>query len=239
MNKPENIFTKERVHFNLARLKKSGSTFEVVLKDPEKAYLFRQGQQENIRDIINSEHIFTDAKKGEFASETELQKTFNTSNILEIAKKIILQGEINLTVEQRKKLNEAKKKKIINYIHQNGFNPKTGLPHPVQRIENAMEQAKININPEEEFEYILKKVIEKLKTVLPLSFEKIHLKVIIPKEHAAHTYNAVKKYNIFNESWNNDGSVSFEMSIVAGAKSDIYSILNKLTSGTVIIEEKR
>ncbi len=238
MNIQQNIFPKEKLHMNLARLKKHGETFEVVLKDVEKAFNLRQGKEEKIDEIIRSEHIFFDAKKGNLASEDDLEKVFETSNPLKVAETIIKEGEINLTSEQRDKINEAKKRKIIAYIHRNGFDPKTKLPHPVQRIENALEEAKISINPEENFDYILKRVIEKIKTVLPISFEKLHLKITIPQEHAAKTYSAVKrKYSLSSESWKNDGSVYFELDIVSGEKQDLFSLVNKLTNGTAQIEE--
>ena len=31
-------------------------------------------------------------------------------------------------------------------IHRNAVDPKTGLPHPPQRIESAMEEAKIHVD---------------------------------------------------------------------------------------------
>lgn len=238
MSMQQNIYTKEKISLNVARIKKEGINFEVVLSDPEKAYNLRHGKEENIRDIISSEHVFIDAKKGDLSSETELERIFKTTDVIEIAKKIILNGEINLTSEQRKKMNDAKRRKIIQYIHQNSFDPKTKLPHPVQRLENAIEELKISINPEENFDYILKKVVEKLKTVLSISFEKIRLDVRIPQEYAAHAYSVVKtKFSLSSESWGNDGSVSFEILVVGGQKSDLFSLLNKITSGTALIEE--
>ncbi len=240
MNQQQNIFPKERLHLNLARLKKQGETFEVVLEDVEKAYSLRQGKEEKIEEVISSEHIFFDAKKGNLASEEELEKIFGTSNPLEIAKTIIINGEINLTSEQRDKIFEAKKRKIISYIHRNGFDPKTKLPHPLQRIENAIEEAKVSINPEENFDYILEKTIGKIKTVLPISFEKLHIKATIPQKYAAKTYNAVKrKYSLIAESWKNNGSIYIELEIVSGEKENLFAIINKLTNGEAEIEESR
>ena len=60
----------------------------------------------------------------------------------------------------------------------------------------------------------------------------------IPQNHAANAYSAVKrKYKFSKESWGNDGSVDFELEVVAGQKEDLFSIINKLTNGTASIEE--
>ena len=71
-----------------------------------------------------------------------------------------------------------------------------------------------------------------------MSFDTIKLRIILPAKYAGSAYSAVRsKHTIQNETWRNDGSVQFELDIVAGAKSDLFSLLNKLTSGEVEIQE--
>ena len=41
---------------------------------------------------------------------------------------------------------EKKYKKIVNLIHVNAIDPKTGLPHPENRIISAMDEAKVKID---------------------------------------------------------------------------------------------
>jgi len=122
----------------------------------------------------------------------------------------------------------------------NAVDPKTRLPHPITRIELAMDQAKVHVDAFVPVSEQVKIISDKLKSVLPLSFERIHLKVKVPAQYAGPAYGAVKgKYNVFNERWGNDGSVSFEMDEVAGVKPDIFNILNKLTNGMVEISEEK
>ncbi len=42
---------------------------------------------------------------------------------------------------------EDKRKQIIQYINKNFVDPKTKLPHPIQRIENALEDVRVIIDP--------------------------------------------------------------------------------------------
>jgi ribosome maturation protein SDO1 len=237
---PQHVFIKERVSLNIVRLKKGGETFEVVLKDPDLALDFRKGKEADPADFLKAEHIYKDAKKGELASEDLVKKWLGTDDELEAAKKIVKEGEFHLTAEQKGKMSEEKKKKIINFIHMNSVDPKTRLPHPATRIELAMDQAKVHVDAFQSVPEQVKVISDKLKEFLPLSFERIHLKVRVPGQYAGQAYGTVKgKYNVFNESWNNDGSVDFEIDEVAGAKPDIFDILNKLTNGMVEISEEK
>ncbi len=231
-------YVKERLSLNLARLKKGGEKFEIILKDPEKAIELREGKQVDVRDILQSEEVFEDAKKAKFASDSSLRKVFNTEDKLKIAEQIIRKGEVNLTEEYRKKLYEQKKRRIIEYIHQNAINPKTNLPHPVKRIELAFEQAKIRIDPSDTVGWQVDKIIPKLQPILPLSLSRMHLKVRISAKYAGPAYGALKgKYNLIKERWGDDGSVEFEAIGSAGLKPSVINLINKLTNGEAEIKD--
>jgi len=238
MSQYQQTYDKEKVSFSLARLKKGGDNFEVVLEDVDKALDLRGGKDIKVSEAIKSEEIFRDAKKGMLAPEESMKKWLGTINPIEVAKIIIQKGEVHLTAEQRAKIFERKKKEILNYIHQNAADPKSGLPHPMTRIELAMKEAKINIDPSDRVDFQIQKIIPKLQAIIPMSFDKLTLKIVIPAKSAGSAYSAMKgKHKLLKEIWRNDGSIQFEMSIVAGAKSDVFSLLNKLTNGEVEITE--
>jgi len=232
------IVAKEKLQINLARLKKGGETFEVILRDPEKAFEFKRGKNIPINEIIEIDNIFKDAKKGLLQSEENIKKWFGTDNKLEAAKIILKKGDVHLTADVRRKIIEQKKAKIIDYIHMNAFDPKTRLPHPPQRIELAMDEAKVRIDPQLPIESQLKDIIKKLRTVLPLSFEKIKLRITIPARYSGSAYGKIKsKFELLNENWRADGSVEFELEIPAGIRAEAYNFINSLTNGEAIIEE--
>ena len=168
--KGKETFEHERVKFNLARLKKGGMNFEVAV-DPDLAISFRNGKDISIKDIIKSEKIFNDVKKGVLAPEHTMVQVFNTDNALKVAKILLQEGEIQLTEEYRKKLREDKRKKIIEIIHKGAIDPKTKLPHPPQRIENAMEEAKVHLDDFKSAEDQINAVVKALRPILPISFE--------------------------------------------------------------------
>ncbi len=229
---------REKISLNLARLKKGGDTFEVILDDVDGALEIRRGKDIPVKDVINGEFVFKNARKAEKATEKGMKQWLGTSDHFEAAKVIIKKGEINLTAEERQKMLEKKKKRILEFIHRNAADPKSGLPLPMQRIELAIKEAKVSIDPADTFEFQSKKIIEQLQPVLPMSFEQARFRVILPAKFAGSAYSAVKsKHTLHSETWRNDGSVQFEMHVPAGTKSDLYSLLNKLTNGEVQIEE--
>ena len=129
-------FDHERISVNLARLRKGGENFEIVI-DPDKAVAFKQGEEKDLAEVLMAEKIFFDAKKGELASETHMETVFGTRDPKEIAQRILDEGEIQLTSEHRDRIQEAKRKKIIQMIHMNAINPGSGLVHPEERIRLA------------------------------------------------------------------------------------------------------
>ena len=144
----QQIYDKEKLHVNVARMKKGGHNFEVILDDIDAAIEFKHGKEINIREIINGDKVFKDANKGEVVSEDIMKQWFETDDPFKVAEILIKKGEINLNTEQRNKLFENRKKRLLEHIHKNAFDPKTKLPHPLQRIELAMKEAKVSIkNP--------------------------------------------------------------------------------------------
>lgn len=218
---------------NLARLKKRGKNFEIVI-DADLAVDFREGKVADIKDVLNSENIFIDAKKGELASENDIKRIFETDDMLKVAETIIKHGEIQLTAEYRKKIREQKRKKIVEIIHRDGVDPRTHLPHPTARIESAMDEAKVSIDEIRRAEDQVDEVLEKLRPILPIRFEINEIAIKIPVEYATKTYSLVKSSaKIMREEWLNSGDWVCVVEMPAGLREDFFNRLNKATKGNV------
>jgi len=224
-------YDKERVHFNLAKLKVGGHNFEIDI-DPDKAIAFKEGKNIGIRDILKAQKIFSDAKKGLVASEHVMQQVFHTTDPLQIAKVIIEKGNIQLSKEYRERQMQLKKKKIIEIIHTNAVDPKTHLPHPRHRIENAMEEAKIKIDEHKKAEDQVKDVVKKLRSVLPIRFELKDIEIRIPSAYAMKSYSVIKRFgNIIKEEWMQDGGWLVVIEVPGGLEEEFYDNLNSITHG--------
>ncbi len=216
----------------IARLKKAGENFEVLV-DLDKALDFRKGKAK-IDEVLAAEYIYKDSKKGMKASEHETEKFFTTTDIKKVAEIIVKNSDIHLTAEHKSKLREEKRKKVIDLIHKNAVDPTTGLPHPLTRIENAIEEAKIRVDEFKSAEEQIEQVLEKLTEIMPIKFEVKKLLVRIPAKYSGSSYNIIKQFGrILSENWENDGSLSLKVEIPGGLTEEFYDKLNNLTHGQV------
>ena len=226
----------ERVHFNLAKINKAGKNFEVAI-DADLAIKLKHGEEVDIREVVKSENIFFDVKKGDLASENDLEIVFNTSNALEIAKQIITNGQIQLTAEYRKQLMEEKQKRIVAVIHRNAVDPRTHLPHPIARIKNAIIESKVKIDEFKSAEDQVNKVLDALKSILPIKFEIKELDIIISAQYAAKNYTLLRSFGkLIKEEWLNDGSFHAIIEIPGGLEEELHEKLNNATHGTIKTE---
>jgi len=217
----------------IARLKKGEEHFEVLV-DPDAASDLIDGKEINILQNLAIDAIFKDSKKGTHASAENLKKSFGTDNLEEIAKMIILKGDIQLTTEQRHRMQKNKRNRIIDMIVRNAMDPKTKSPHPRQRIELAMEQAGVHIDPFKSVNEQVKIVIDALRPIIPISIEQVRISVKIPAEFIGRAYGVARNFGVLErEDWQSDGSWIGIVRLAAGMQTDFYDKLNDVTKGNV------
>jgi ribosome maturation protein SDO1 len=217
----------------IARLQKGGDRFEILV-DPHEAEHILDGKTENILSSLAIDAVFSDSKKGTHAPIESLQKQFKTTDISTIVKEIIQKGEIQLTTEQRHEMQQQKRKRIVDLIVKNAMDPKTKMPHPRTRIELAIDEAKVHIDPFKSVNQQMKTIIDVLRPILPISIEQVRISVKIPPEHVGKAYSAVRSFGTLErEEWQSDGSWIGIVKLPAGMQTDFYDRINTLTKGNV------
>ncbi|RDD54142.1 MAG: ribosome assembly factor SBDS [Candidatus Korarchaeota archaeon NZ13-K] len=203
----------------IARITRAGKKFEIYVY-PEKAYQFREGKSVDIKSVLAVEAVFTDAKKSEIAPTSDLKRFFGTTDVYSVAERILREGEVQLTAEYRRRLQEEKLRWIINYIHKNFVDPQTNLPHPPSRIERAMKEAKVKIDPMKEPEQQVKEVVDQLRKVLPLKTGQVKMVITVPSSAWAKARALLLgQGNILSEKWSEDGDkVTFTVEVPVGAQ---------------------
>jgi ribosome maturation protein SDO1 len=223
----------------IARLEKRGKTFEVLV-DPELAFQYKHNPDDfdkELIEILAVNQVYSDSKKGSRASEADIKEVFGNADIDEIVSQILKQGTIQMTTELKRIQTEKRKKEIASMIARNALDPKSRLPHPMSRVLNAMEQARVNINltPAESQ---VNSVVKQIQEILPLSFEKVKMKILVPARYTGKAYGYVKNTaNILNDEWCNDGCWMATIEVTAGLKMDLIDNLNHMTKGEVEIKE--
>lgn len=214
-----------------ARLKTHGVVFEVLV-DPEGALSFRQGDEVDVEKILAADDIFENASRGDRSSEEDLTKAFETTDVVAIAAKIIKKGEIQLTSEQRKRIIENKRRQVVSFIAMNAINPQTGTPHPPIRIERAMEEARVNIDPTKSVEEMVNVTMKAIRPLIPIRFEEVDVAVKIPPAYAPKAYGEIATFaKLQKEQWQNDGSWVGVVRLPAGLQDEFYSLVNRLSKG--------
>jgi len=215
----------------IARYKTHGSHFEILV-DPEAALALKRGEEVNIEKILAVEDIFEDASAGDRVADDRLMTAFGTTEVYAISKEIISHGEIQLTSEQRKRMQENQRKRVIDIIARNAFNPQTRAPHPPSRIEKAMEEAGIHIDPFKSDDEMVSEVMKKIRPIIPIRFDEVSIAVKIPAEYAGKSYGTVQGFGqLVKEEWQSDGSWVAIIKIPAGIQGEFYDLVNNLTKG--------
>ena len=219
--------------FTTARMTVGSEHFEILVK-PNLALDYKLGKTVAVSQILAIDEIYADASKGTRASVEKLQKLFGTTDPVKVAEEIMRRGELQLTTEQRRHLVEEKRKSIIAFISRNCIDPRTGAPHPPLRIEQALGQIRLSIDPFKSAEEQSKDIIDMLRPLIPIKMEQMRVAVKIPAEYAAKAYGAVKSYGVISrEEWQSDGSWAGTLEMPAGLYGPFIEKLGKLTQGTI------
>jgi ribosome maturation protein SDO1 len=223
--------------FTIVRLSVEGDKFELLVK-PDPALDYKLGKRMEISNVLVSDEVYSDAHKGSRASSEKLMKHFKTTDSSEVAKQILARGELNLTTDQRRKMVEEKRKQIVAYINRSFVDPKSHLPHPIIRIEAAMEQARVSIDPHKKAEDQVKEVVDSLRAILPLKSETLKLIVRVPPQYAGQSYSVIKTAGeLKGEEWLADGSLKVVIEMNAGMRGAFIDRLGSVTKGTAEVKE--
>jgi len=215
----------------IAKLIRGGKKFEVLV-DPAKALDFKNGKDVLREDLLASEEVYEDSSKGLRASGEELTKTFGTSDAFEIVKKIIKEGDVQVTAEQRKEMLEKVTKRISNIISRQGVNPQTGAPHPPERILRAMDEARVKIDYSKDAESQVDSIMKAIAPVIPIRFEKVQIGFNIPSQFSGKASSVIRKLGtVVKEEWKNDGSYLCMIEMPAGLQQEAFDKVNSLTHG--------
>jgi ribosome maturation protein SDO1 len=216
-----------------ARLESHGERFEVLV-DPDAALAIKRGEFEGeLEDVIAAEDVFENASRGDRPAETALEEVFGTTDPLEIIPEVIKDGEIQITAEQRREMQEQKHKQLVNRIARNAVNPQMdNAPHPPERIESALEETDFRVDPMEPVETQVDEALDALRPVIPIRFDEVTVAVQVPADYAGSAQAQIRQFGeLEREEWQGDGSWVGVLTFPAGIQNDFYDLVNEHTSG--------
>jgi len=224
------------VDVTIARYSYEGEKFEILVK-PDPALDYKLGKKKDISAVLVSEDIYTDSGKGTKPTNEKLLKAFKTEDLTEIAQIILEKGDLNLTTDQRRKMIEEKRKRIVEYIAKTYVDPKSHLPHPPLRIEQAMKDARVSVDPQKSVDEQVKDIVENLRSIIALKSENLQLEIIVPAQYASQSYSVLKSVGTLKkEEWQNNGSLKAILEIPAAARPNVIDRLGSITKGSATVE---
>ncbi|MCL4334087.1 MAG: ribosome assembly factor SBDS [Candidatus Thermoplasmatota archaeon] len=220
----------------IARYESKGHRFEVLI-DQKLVDLIKSGKSVNVSDYMAADMIFKDSSKGDRASEEVIKEVFGTDDFQTVVTEIVKKGQVQLTTEQRRKMLEEKRRQIVEIISRESMNPQSGSPHPPQRIEKAMEEAKVRVDPFKSAEEQVNDVLKAIRVILPIKFEHVKMEIEVPGTEYGKIYAEMTRLGqIVKEEWKNNGNYGAVIEIPAGVQDQLYDFLNKRTKGNVDIK---
>ncbi|WP_255458303.1 ribosome assembly factor SBDS [Nitrosarchaeum sp. AC2] len=182
----------------VVRYSYEGEKFEILVK-PDPALDYKMGKKKDISSILIADEIYTDSGKGTKPSTEKLLKAFKTEDVIEIAEIMLKKGELNLTTDQRRKMLDDKRKQIVAFIAKTYVDPRTHLPHPPLRIEQALKDGRITIEPQKNVEEQVPDIVEKLRSIIALKSENLDLEITIPAQYASQSYAVLKSVGVLKK----------------------------------------
>lgn len=217
-----------------ASFKQDGKTFEILV-DVDMALQLKDGVNVNIANVLMIDEVFSDVNKGKKAGREDMEEVFGTDEVRKVAEHIIKKGRLQLPAEYKKKKQEKRLKKVVNFISKNAVNPQNGNPHTDDRIREAIKETGVNIS-DEPIEEQIGDIMSEIKKVIPIKIDTKKLKVTVPATHSGKVYGLLKKYKE-DEEWLSNGDLKCTINIPAGIQMEFYNKLNDKTHGSAVVEE--
>ena len=209
-----------------------------ILVEPDLAKEAKlEGKDHSIQRLLFVQEVFEDAGDGKRASAEDLEDDFGTRQVMEAAEEIFEKGDMQLTTEQKAEMREEKWKQLISMISRRVQNPKTGNPHPPDRVENGLEEAGFNINWDSDLEEEFEDAINELRPIIPVSLDKKTVAIRIPNDQAGKAYDKLQQAaEIEEEQWGNEYFTA-RVTLPAGVLSELIDELQDMTSGKTEMKE--
>lgn len=211
--------------------------FEILVEPDLAKEAKLEGEAHDIQRMLFVQEIFTDAGEGERASVDEIEEEFGTKQVMEAAEEIFEKGDMQLTTEQKAEIREDKWKQLVNMIARRVQNPRTGNPHPPDRVENALDEAGFNVQWDSDMEEEFEDAIDELRPIIPISLDEKTVAIRIPVDNAGKAYDKLQQAaDIDEEQWGNEYFTA-KVTLPAGVLEELREKLQDMTSGQTEMKE--
>lgn len=162
----------------VVRMNKGGKRFEIACYR-NKVVDYRQGLENDLGEVLQTERIFANVSKGEFAKAKDMRKIFGTADEDEISKLILAKGQLQVSDKERTQQLEKTSAQIAEWISKNCVHPKSDRPYTISQIRHAMQQANVSIHPTKKLKPQYLDCVKLLQKIIPIERAKMELLLLI------------------------------------------------------------
>jgi rRNA metabolism SBDS family protein len=215
------------------KYKKGKMSFEILTKDGSvRKYVDGRLGWNN---VLAADVIFTNSKKGNIAKSKDLISTFGTDDVDECAKRIIAEGDAQVSATERKEDMAAYTRKVLGYLHKT-YIDQLGRPHPMIRLESVLVESKVRLDPSGNHEKQAEEIVKKMQGKLVFKKGTADYTLSMSHQYAKKCTGIVYKFSLsFKESWDAEGC-TWKISVSPGDFDRFVIELNKITSGDYMLE---
>jgi len=176
----------------VVRYNKGGKRFEIACYR-NKIMDYRSGLEKDLSEVLQTDRIFTNVSKGEFAKSADLEKVFGTRDEEEIAKIILEKGNsLQVSDLERNQQLQNTLSQIATWVASNCVHPETNRPYTVSQIKHALEH-NYTVQTHKPIKKQYLDAVKFLKTVIPIERAKMELSLQYPACNDATVQEALDK----------------------------------------------
>ena len=181
----------------VVRMNRGGKRFEIACYR-NKVVDYRQGLETDLSEVLQTDRVFTNVSKGEFAKAKDLQKVFGTKDEEEITRMILSKGQVQVSDKERSQQLDKTNAQIAEWISNNCVHPSTDRPYTISQIRHAMQQANFSVHPTKPLKRQYLDCVKLLQNAIPIQRAKMELMLLIPdtEESVALVENAMKEHQV-------------------------------------------
>jgi ribosome maturation protein SDO1 len=212
----------------VVRFNRSGRRFEIACYR-NKVMDFRAGLETDLSEVLQTDRIFTNVSKGEFAKTKDLEKAFGTHDEEAIAKIILEQGNsLQVSDLERNQQIQNTLSQIATWVANNCVHPDTCRPYTVSQIKHVL-QKNYAVQTHKAIKRQYLDAVKFLKDVIPIERAKMELSLQYARGEESMVEEGLKDipHRLIKES--NDSATQSSVFILQVDPS-MYRALDELAS---------
>ncbi|GFR93532.1 ribosome maturation protein SBDS [Elysia marginata] len=230
INQPTN--QKRLTNVAVVRLKKAGKRFEIACY-PNKVTQWRNKIETDIDEVLQTQKVFSNVSKGEFAKMADLKKAFDMDDETEICKLILSKGELQVSEKERAAQLDGMFRDIATVVADKCVHPVTKRPYPVTMIEKSMRAMHFSIKPTKNAKQQALEVIKQLKETETLEIQRAHMKlrITVPGNEGKKVRESIRKLALQVDEDTFDDDLEMVILVDPGSYREVSDLVSAQTRG--------